>query len=293
MNTAFQKVLIATDLSEADDYLLTLVRQLSERVPVKEVHLAHVIPNILVPSTTEIEFHQMSNLSYPIEEKIKDVLTGKTLELLHEANFKVEMEIVEGTAYRELLKLLETQSFDLLVVGNKKKSEGSGITARRIARKAPSNVLFVPDREIPALKNILVAVDFSENSARALQTALDLSRGEIPVTVLYVIRTLQTDQYYGLTLTSRFRDSLMEDAWKAYDKFITKYNFSKARIKPEVVINDYNNVASQLKDYLRNHEFEMVILGAKGHSMFENFLYGSVTESFLSTYHDEAVLVIR
>ena len=59
----------------------------------------------------------------------------------------------------------------MLVVGKKEVSEGSGITARRVARNAACNILFLPVNSFQEVEHLIVPIDFSSNSLQALHTA--------------------------------------------------------------------------------------------------------------------------
>jgi nucleotide-binding universal stress UspA family protein len=292
MKNSFNRVLIATDLSEMDDRLLTFVAQLSKQVKIEKVYLAHIIPNMLVPIDSELEFHKMFTSGYPIDEKVRDVLKGKSMEYFEASDFKVEVEVVEGKAYSKLLEMVELKEIDLLVVGNKEKSEGSGITARKIARKAECNVLFVPHSPPEKIRQILVPIDFSAYSIRALKTAIEWKK-DVEVTALNVVNLLLTDQYYGIAMNPKYRKSVIDNAWEAFYDLQKQPDFKDADFHKDVVINNYSNVSSQLKDYLRKKDFDLIVMGAKGHSAFENFILGSVTETFVNIYAAKPILIIR
>ncbi len=293
MKNIFNRILIASDLSEMDDQLMAFIQVLSKQIKIEKMYLYHIIPNMLVPANSELEFHKMFSAGYPIDEKVRDVLKGKSLKYFENADFDIDIEVVEGKAYQTLLDKVKLKEIDLLVVGSKKQSEGSGITTRRIVRKAESNVLFVPPTFSKNIKNILVPIDFSEYSIKALKMALDLAGDDRQVTAVNVVSTLLSDQYYGMTMNPKFRQSIIDNAWEAFDSFQKSHGLSNAAFEKDVIINNYNNVASELKDYVQGKDFDMVVMGAKGHSVFENFLLGSVTESFVNTYTQTPVLVIR
>ena len=293
MENPFKRILIASDLSEMDDRLLSFVKLLSNHVKIEKVYLCHIIPNMLVPANVDLEFHKMFTTGYPIDEKVKDVLLSKSNEQFGASDFKVDIEVVEGKAYTKLLEMIKLKEIDLLVVGNKEESEGSGITTRRLARNVKCNVLFVPITTPETINNILVPLDFSEYSIRALKTALQMGKDKASVTALNIISLLLTDHYYGLSMNSKYRKSIIDMAWEAFDELQKIDDLKGNSFHKDVVINDYTNVSTQLKDYLQKKEFDMVVLGAKGHSVFENFLMGSVTESFVNSYSKTPILIIR
>ena len=52
---------------------------------------------------------------------------------------------MEGIPYEKLIHWIKVKEIDLLVVGHKEVSDGSGITAKRVARTSKCNVIFVPE----------------------------------------------------------------------------------------------------------------------------------------------------
>lgn len=86
------------------------------------------------------------------------------------------------------------KNIGLLIVGQKQETRGSGITARKLANNARCHVLFVPGIALREGQRLLVPVDFSEGSAKALHLALEWkSRQEgIEVTVLHITDLLAT-----------------------------------------------------------------------------------------------------
>lgn len=293
MGNSFKRVLIASDLSETDDLLMSFVQQLSKQMKIEKVYLSHIIPNILVPAGSEVEFHKLFTAGYPLDEKVRDVLVGKSLDYFDQKEIDVEVEVVEGKAYTKLLETIKEKEIDLLVVGNKSQSEGSGITARRIARKVGCSVLFVPQTPVKKINRVLVPIDFSDYSGNALKTALELGKNQWEVSAMHVVNLLRSDQYYGITLNPEFRQTMVDKAWEAFHDFQKKMGLPDADFEKEVVINNFTNVAAQIKNYLKDKDYDLIVIGARGHSVFESFLLGSVAETFVNTFVEKPILIIR
>ncbi len=293
MTYSFKKVIIAADLSETDDNLIFYTQLLTQQTGLEKLYLAHIIPNMLVPENSKMAFEQMFQSDIPIQEKVRDTLSNKFKQYFSDSTIEPGFEVLEGNAYKKLLELIEQKGADLLVVGKKKHSEGSGITAKRITRKAPCHILFIPEEIPEKIQNIVVPVDFSENSARALKAAYALKPETAKITALNVVRILYTDYYIGLDQNKVFRNSMQEQAMQAFVDFEQKYALEDMGLQKEVIINEYNNVSSQLNDYLQEHKAELVVMGAQGHTALQSFLLGSVTESFIDRTPDVPVLVIR
>lgn len=293
---SFQRVLIALDLSGMDDYLLGALRKLAAPLGVEKAYFLHVMPDFTVPKDVDVEFHKLFAPEYPVDEKVRDKLALDIQEKLGE-NLELEtsLEIREGKPYNKLLHWTEVKEINLMAVGHKKTSEGSGITARRVARHAKCSVLFVPEKEVGEIKNILVPVDFSANSARAVRTALELKKGSANTTVtcLYIIDLPPSDYYMRPLQNSGFRGVLRESAENAYQKFLKNYELEESALQVEFLENSYSNIAVHIDEYAQNNEFDMLVLGAQGHSLLESFIFGSVTEKLVDKNKEQPILVIR
>ncbi len=293
MKPHFNNVLVATDFSPMDEKLLTFVRQLSNQVIVKRLHLAHIIPSILIPANTDENIQKLFVDAYPLDEKIEDVLMGQADPLFANSSVEVDVLVREGRTYPKLVELIEQLDIDLLVVGQKNESSGSGITAKRIARKVDCHVLFVPEELPDQLDNVLVPVDFSKDSAKAMHMAIELATEDATINALNVIQIPRSDTYYGMSLQPAYWDVLKEAAWRSFDDFQVKYGLYDDRMQKDVVDNYHNNIAACIQDFQKERPVDLIVLGAQGHTAFEKFLFGSVTESLINLLPNKPILIIR
>ncbi len=296
METLFKRILIATDLSEVDEQLFSFTEELTRKIAVQKIYLVHIIPNFRKSQMVDLDFHKQFTTAYPIDEKVKDLLTEKIKDHFIDREIKFTIDVVEGQPYQKLLHWIELKEVDLVVVGAKKRSLSSGITAKRLARKTKANILFVSDQSTTDLKTILVPVDFSESSAKALKTAIDLkkkSEQEIRIKALHVVEVLAMGNYYGLSLNYKYLNTLVENSKKSFDQFLENHEIDSNEIEKVVVPNDYNNVSQHIQAYIRDEAADMIIIGATGHSAFDRFLYGSVTEQLVNEDLGKPILIIR
>jgi len=87
---------------------------------------------------------------------------------------------------------------------------------------------------------------------------------------------------------------VMEDRQIALNKFIKKADFADAKNVHGVVIEKNNpGIAQYILKFARNSKADFIVMGAQGHSAFENFWLGSVAENLLSQNNDIATLLVR
>jgi len=73
---------------------------------------------------------------------------------------------------RNVIEYIENNDIDLLILGKKKNTQSFSSFATTLARKASCSVLLVPKNASSKISKIIVPIDFSENAAEALKTAL-------------------------------------------------------------------------------------------------------------------------
>ena len=114
------------------------------------------------------------------------------------------------------------------------------------------------------------------------------------VKAVYII-DLPPPDYYSRSLPGTgYRGILMESAKDAYQKFITDHQLNADAFEMIYLENTRNGVSRQIQAYLEEEKANtLIIIGAKGHSPFETFLFGSVTEKLVSTTMHSPILIIR
>lgn len=291
-----ERALIALDLSEMDQKTLRFARNILQLLPLKKLYAVHIMPDFTVPDNLDAEFHKLFAPEYPIDEKVRDKIANDIKGVLGDQNnVEVVINVVEGNPYEKLIHWTEVKEIDLLLVGHKSVSRGSGITARRVARKSKCHLVFVPEDFSEEWRRVVVPIDFSDNSARALDKALQL-KAMLPglqIETVYVV-DLPPDSYYvQSTENAGFKDLLVESARETYEQFLQKNGVDKKEVTPVFLENDYVNIAAHLGEYVEDRKPDLVIMGAKGHTAVENFFYGSVTEKFVERCKVAPVMIIR
>lgn len=292
----FQRALVAMDLSKVDEKLLAFTRIMVDLLSLKKLYAVHIVPDFTAPDNLDAEFHKLFAPEYPIDEKIRDkIKLDLEAALGSRKDLDVVVNVVEGSPYEKLIHWIEVKEIDLLLVGHKEVSQGSGITAKRIARRSKCNIIFVPESFSGEWNRIVVPIDFSENSARALKKALQLRvvNPGLKIETVYVV-DLPPDSYYiQSTENAGFKSLLVESAQETYEDFLKKQGVDKSEVTPVFLENDYVNIAAHLQEYVEESQPDLVIIGAKGHTALENFFYGSVTEKFVERCKKTPVMIVR
>jgi len=138
-------------------------------------------------------------------------------------------------------------------------------------------------------RQILVAIDGSEASRRALQAALELARA-LGAT-LHAIGVEERLPYYAATLGE------VQEAKAQANAF-----FQEVMASAQLLAAEYGlalttevragNAAQQIIEAARLGGFDLIVLGARGHGFLQHFLLGSTTDRVVD-HAPCSVLVVR
>lgn len=289
-----KEVAVAVDLSSNDKTVLQYTKYLANKLNVEKVNLVHIIPSLLSPGNSEVNIHELVGLDFDLKGKIMDRLQSISQPIFNNG-ISTEVNVIEGNPYRELMAYVDDLDSDLLVVGVKADSEKSGITARRVVRDFNGYVMFVPDNVSIAITKISVPIDFSDNSARALKAALELAKQlkNCSVRCIHAINSVPDKYYLDMKMKNDLNHKLLSFAENAWKIFLEKNDLEKEKIQIDFRQDAHSTIGKNLMNYFERENTDMVVMGAKGHTAFEKFLYGSVTEELVDRCNKSSILIIR
>ncbi|MBK8489753.1 MAG: universal stress protein [Saprospirales bacterium] len=292
------QALVALELADADEPVLNFFDFFSGQVPVGAAYFIHVLPKI--DFYNEILERNGKHGDHPYEID-RDVLQRMELKikdrLPRENSIYVEFDIKEGDPLEEILKDAEDIGADLIIIGQRSETEAHGILAKNLVRKAKGNALVVPDRTQAAIKNILIPIDFSANSIRALQTAIALNKRlyePANLTCLNIYDMPNLSVYKIGKTREQLKNMLEEDRNNAFKAFLHTYASEvEHEIKTVLVERDLPGIARYVLDFADENAIDFIIMGAKGHSKVDLLLMGSVTEKLLTMNDKIPTLVVK
>lgn len=127
------------------------------------------------------------------------------------------------------------------------------------------------------IKKILVPVDFSENSAKLLQSAgFFAEKFQAAITVVFVMQTF--DDYSGFFVPhmpiAQFEDEMRQNAEKKMHSFIAETVPGGA---PESIVL-HGDIAEEIIRYAEQQSMDLIIMGTHGYKGLEKVLFGSVAD---------------
>ncbi|MHC1762402.1 MAG: universal stress protein [Negativicutes bacterium] len=133
------------------------------------------------------------------------------------------------------------------------------------------------------LKKILVAYDGSSHSKHALNWAIDLS-------LLSDAQVAAVKVFEG----SRLYPAISETGGKEFPALLDEIRREDQRLMDEVGLMGHSrgvtikcdilqgNIAEQIIKYARDDNYDLIVVGTKGHGVLEQLLMGSVTRNLVS-----------
>lgn len=293
---AVRQMLAGLELNSADDAVLRYLDFFTASVAVKALRVLHVIPRLELfrglydPGT--VQGADMLGLNKNVLEEVENRVRMHPFY----KHTKVLSDLSEGDPLERMLDEAEVLNADLLVIGQRTGAKDHGILAGNLVRKAKGNVLVVPESAAPQIDHIVVPIDFSPYSVKALEQALALRNAlnhPVKITCLNVYE-LPNLNIYLVEKIEDVRRMLVDDRMAAFRNFLSRYAPGQSEtIDTALIERDFESVATCVYGYAQREGASLILTGAKGHSQVERLLLGSVSESLLKLNDQIPVLVVR
>lgn len=202
---------------------------------------------------------------------------------------EVGAEVRIGHPFTELVEACVSHNADLLVMGakgSKDEPHRIGVITAKCVRKAPVDVLVVRLEAQGPFRKIVTCVDFSENSAKAVQCALHLARQDgASLDCLHVYQSamaMSLDYGSFAPILPASTDASMVDKWRHdLEGFLAPMlqNFADVPVSP--LIKERTNIREALLDHVKESSADLVVLGTRGKSGLRELLIGTTAETIV------------
>ncbi len=260
------------------------------RTPVVEV--------AMVPTVEFFGNYSVRGLDQAVEKARQEAQAY--LDILRHANerpnLSVTAAVMEGDPAEAILQTAAEQQADLVVMSTHGYSGVTrwimGSVTERVLANAPCPVLVIRS-ELP-LKKMLIPLDGSALSERALTPALDLASAfQAEVTVLRVVKELPGPHLQELEgvehgLGLRVQDELTDEA----GHYLAELAQRHAGFSLQSAVRS-GPAPSAILNYVEAHGIDVVAMATHGRTGARRWVYGSVTEKVLRQSHAFAMLVVR
>ncbi len=291
-----KKWLVALDLTHADEDVLHCVEAMSAALLPDSITFLHVVPEL--NSLATVFATPADRMQYWKERE--DSASAQLHDLIddyfgHRSDIHITVDTVCGSPLKQVLQKAADYSADLVVVGKKKASSGSGVVAQKLARRLPCSILFIPEGFTRPIKKITVPVDFTEGSSYALDVALASAHlmNDPMVEVLHVYDVPPVVSLKIGRTPEQFDQMIRANVQTAADRFLAEHETGSMHIELVLESNKQQTTARQIITHTELGRTDWLIIGAKGHSLMEILFIGSVTEKIITHPINYPVMVVR
>ena len=288
-----RKILLATDLSARGDRALERAVLISMRhdVPLIILHVHEDLDesSLTYRSRGLPSWHRPPDAASMMKQQIRQGLRTD----LGDAIDKAVILIEEGDPAEVIERVAISERVDLVVTGIAREGPFAsrpvvlGKTVEQLLRRLPMPMLIVRNRARDAYRHIVVTTDFSKPSSHALQMAVRFFP-EHPLYLLHAFDAPYSSLVEDAKLhAERYRQVRTEELGEFLAATFLP-DGDRARLVPVIEPGPPQQI---IREYVRLHGADLVVLGTQGRGSLMEALLGSTTKSILSTLPCDALVV--
>lgn len=288
--------LAATDLSAPARHAAERAAMLARQTGGK-LELVHVLERSALTELRRLFTQSGGAIEESVRLQAQDALTHMAHELTAPDSLHVSCHLVDGTVLAAIPEQADLLGCNLLVVG----AHGAGFmrhwllgaTAERLLRKTRHPILVVKEAPRQPYRTVLVPVDFSAWSLRAIQLArcvspqaqvLLLHACELPFEGKMRFAGIEEDTI------QQHRETLQREALVRLQEVATDAGLSMTQWRPLVA---FGNPPNFILEQEEEHDVELIVMGKHGMGMTEELLLGSVTKHVMGQSRSDVLVVVR
>lgn len=265
-----RKILVALDLSEMDDHLITYASFLAEKFSPEKVYFVH---NIKKYEISDLFKDQLKDLN--LEQLISEELDEKVSKLF-KANVPYQVLISEDPYTESLMNyIVQKYGINLVILGNKSKSKGTGVISDKLIRLLKCDILSIPENAQTKLEQIWGGTDFSKETVRVFERA-DFLRKKTHAKVTAVHIYSVPVQFAPYLDKEEMVPKIEKHTREKFDKFLKRHRFGELDTK--IIRGRDSSVAERLALESEKAGVDLLIVGDIGGNLFSSLLVGSVTD---------------
>ena len=293
-----EKWLVAVDLRRDASSLLKQVAFMAKAWSPSEIVVTYVQSQLDIPKEV---LSDIPDLQLP-DTKSYDQKLKQLVSELFPAEQKVAIEILTGSPLTHILKLASRKKSELICMG-RTNMNSVGVLSQKMVRKAPCSVMLIPERKSFEINSVIVPMDFSEYSDKAL-AMLDVMQEDsdgLNVHALHVYKDASKylDQVFEtadeineiLSKKTVINKQLEKYAEHALDEYLKKKG---KRFEQHIASVERGQRISEPIDKLIDQLHpDLVIIGSKGKSMSAATLLGEVSENVFQNSGNHIAFILK
>ncbi|WP_448587351.1 universal stress protein [Thermocrinis sp.] len=277
------KFLVPVDFTDITNPLLRITKKLALKHSA-QILLLHTIPPVIYLPYPESFGISPIDLSKLAELESKNVETAKRkLSALAEFLSPVSVEILVDVGDPAEVILAKENLADLIIVGSHRRGLVEkiliGSTSEKVVSYSHKPVLVLKGKEVESFRRVCVAHDLSKHAQTAFEFFLSLIPAEegAKLTILNVEETVDIPMVD--VITEEITKKIAEEKAKYFNSLLEKAQ--DMGWIAELVIEKHGNVSAGIVQFLKQGEYDLLVMGSRGLSGLKRVLLGSTSSDVL------------
>lgn len=292
--TPIRTVLAATDLSAPARNAVLRAASIARHTGAR-LTLQHVVSIGALDALRQLFAAQPGDLQQRLLDEARDEVHDLAAELCAAHVASADIHLSAGSALAEITSHADALDADLLVLGARGASLvrdlAVGSTTERVLRKTGRPLLVVRGEAQHDYRRVLIPVDFSPRSLKAIAMACALApQAEIVLLHAFEVPFEGRLRHAGVSEAelAGLRARAKREAEAQMSELIAAADLPAAAVQSVVVHGD---PSVQILDQQQLQGCELIVIGKRGQGPFEELLLGSVTTHILSQARGDVLVI--
>jgi len=293
MGQLLKRIAVGIDFTKMDETVIKFAEFVAQRNKSSEIYFVHVIKNARFPEEISLEYPDIDQKI--VDEKEKELIEHVNKYWNRELDTKVIYRIKKGKVAKNLLKVIDANEIDIVIIGKSLQSEERGLLAQKLARLASCQLLIVPESCTPRFVKTLVPINHSDNDRVALKRAIDivaLSGPEAEI-VCQNIYSVPVGYHYTGKNYDEFARVMEDHTRKKYEKLIKSLDTRGVKIRPVYTLDKNEGPIDVVYQLALEENPDSIVLAAKGQSTTTALFLSSVAEKLIQIDTKFPIRIVR
>lgn len=288
-----KRIALGLDLTDMDHDVVRFASFIAKRYGASEIYFIHVIKDVKFPDEILKDFPDIEDKVFSEKESQLQQLAENYLE--PDLNVKVINLVKKGRIAKNVLKIIDANNIDIVIIGKSVHSKERGLLAMKLARLSNCQLLIVPRGCTAREGKLLVPIDHSENDKFSIQEAFDIARnnGRGTELVIQVLYSVPNGYHYTGKSFSQFAEISKKHAKEKLEKILAKLDTEDVSFKTVYSLDKNDNPIDEIYDTALGIEPDEIILSAKGRTSTTALFLSSIAEKLIQLNNRFPLRIIR
>lgn len=203
----------------------------------------------------------------------------------------VNVLVEKGDRRKMIAQKSDSKEVEMIILGRKFQKKNPLLTSR-LLNSSGCTICLVPDHANSDIKNIVVGVDFSEESKKGLEEAISLAKHTNAAVHCVNVYTVPWGFYSTGKDYNEFAAIMEKNAIKATKRFVdeTKYDIP---LDFHYVLDKDRNPSASLSKFAKELKADIVYVGSRGMSSYASIFFESTLNKIIDFSNEIPLFIVR